>query len=97
MAGVDPRTFAPLNSFPYRGQLRADPTRYKRRRRISRISASIPTGFLLDRRGEKGALRRLFTIYFIGSGLSFTVGQFLSARLMFSVSFLRHSVVQYFV
>jgi hypothetical protein len=35
--------------------------------------------------------------YFVGSGVSFTVSQFLSARLMFSLSFLRHSVVQYFV
>jgi hypothetical protein len=50
-----------------------------------------------DRRGEKGAFRHLFTIYFVGSGVSFTVSQFLSARLIFSLSFLRHSVVQYFV
>jgi len=35
--------------------------------------------------------------YFSGSGWFWTVRQFLSARLMFSASFLRHSVVQYFV
>src|SRR5579871_6435356 len=32
-------------------------------------------------------------LYLIGSGASFTIAQFLSARLMFSLSFLRHSVV----
>lgn len=36
-------------------------------------------------------------VYFVGSGVSFTANQFLSARLMYSASFLRHSVVQYLV
>ncbi|MFZ0602744.1 MAG: hypothetical protein WAN05_15565, partial [Roseiarcus sp.] len=40
-----------------------------------------------DRRGEKGAFLRLFTIHFVGSGVSFTVTQFLSARLIFSGQF----------
>src|SRR6202034_1901232 len=35
--------------------------------------------------------------YFSGSGVAFTVSQFLSARLMFAAAFFRHSVVQYFV
>jgi hypothetical protein len=35
--------------------------------------------------------------YFVGSAVSFTVCQFLSARLIFSASFLRHSLVQYLV
>src|ERR1700734_2255532 len=46
---------------------------------------------------RKRRISALFSIYFVGSGASFTVIQFLSARLMFSLSFLRHSFVQYFV
>jgi hypothetical protein len=46
---------------------------------------------------KKAHFSAFFSIYFVGSGASFTVSQFLSARLMFSLSFLRHSFVQYFV
>ena len=50
-----------------------------------------------DRACRKSRVLAPFSVYFVGSGVSFTVTQFLSARLMFSLSFLRHSVVQYFV
>jgi hypothetical protein len=42
---------------------------------------------------KKARFGAFFAIYFVGSGVSFTVSQFLSARLIFSLSFLRHSVL----
>ena len=66
-------------------------------RTASRSSWSVPTGSMSDRLAKNTRFGAFFTIYFIGSGVSFTVSQFLSARLIFSASFLRHSFVQYFV
>jgi hypothetical protein len=57
--------------------------------RVSRCGSAAHNA-LVPRGGRLG-------LYFVGSGASFTVVQFLSARLIFSASFLRHSLVQYFV
>jgi hypothetical protein len=90
----------PVEFPPYRDPLRADHTQHNLEAKTqgdSTISAAQPV-FRRIGVGEKGAaFGAPFTIYLVGSRLSFTVDQFLSARLIFSASFLRHSVVQYFV
>jgi hypothetical protein len=61
-----------------------------RHSRVSTESASVSSRKRAPRLDDPGR-------YFSGSGVAFTVSQFLSARLMFAAEFFRHSVAQYLV